>query len=333
MSASEDFLRIEGFKEVFQPLLPRAEFAGKSFAGDSLEETLNFNAHISTENIFQDSIYELKDVESFIHFTSLQGIFSVLNSGYFRMSEFGHLEDKREILYGASVFGVDPIFNFNYKSIEDLKRNIFCFSSCIANENTKKNNYMWHIYANKRNGGFIEFEMNPWNPFFYNIGKVLYGKKGLAPLESLKDRAIDFYNKNNFFPERFIELMLDVQALHKSEKYSSEEEIRIIYKIEDNPFGDIDTVYRDINSQNELKKFNKLYIDTRNPYLKNKNPEQSVRSILYYYPSIKIKNITLGIDIHSRDKREILDELKKYQKEYEFSISYIDEENDIHSIG
>ena len=80
--------------KVFKELLPNSTFLPRYYAGDT-------GGRFSYTDLFTGTDYEQDKNTLFCHFTSLQGLISILNNGYLRMSEFNHLIDINEIQYGS----------------------------------------------------------------------------------------------------------------------------------------------------------------------------------------------------------------------------------------
>src|SRR5260221_6194725 len=89
------------YLEIINKVLPYARAASSSVWGSPDVEPRSFEGKISTDMLFKDSPYEYTGDGNFIHFSSLQGLINILNSGYLRMSEFGNLIDNQELIYGA----------------------------------------------------------------------------------------------------------------------------------------------------------------------------------------------------------------------------------------
>lgn len=323
------------YSEVINKILPHAREASSFVLGSPDIEPKSFEGKISTDMLFKDSPYEYGGDGNFIHFSSLQGLITILNSGYLRMSEFGNLLDKQELIYGAKVFEGHPLFKLD---ISALKQNIFCLSACEANDLTKRNHFMWEVFASEGNGVIIEYKLTKKNPYSFILGKVQYGLSKLQPLELLRDLAIDFHKKKDFFPSNFMEVIMELQAFHKAKKYEIENEVRMFFR-EDKPLHEEHsflTIYKDINSKNEIKYFNKLFLKGRHEFINDeaisKIPEDKILDIA---PQIEITNIILGFNLSIENKLDIMKHLLKLKEKhhYEFRISHITLEDEIFQLA
>lgn len=319
-------------KTVINPILPNARFARSFMNGYSLAQDLNyFSAKLVPDNLFKGSDYEYGGDGQFIHYSSLQGLKAILDSGYLRMSEFGNLIDKNELNYGADLFKSNPDFQYDKINIDDLKSNVFSLSVCESSENTKRDNLMWEIYGDKGKGIIIEFKLTKKDPKFFILGKVLYGENAKKPLYELKKRSEDYLKgKNKVFPNNFPELIVELQSFHKSRIYEGEREVRLLFK-NDLEFSS-DTVYKDFNSSQEVKFFNKLFLKGRHPLsCEVENSTEDDYSYFDEFPQIEIKNLILGFNISVENKvaiTELLSEIK-LQHNYDFEVFQINSEKEI----
>lgn len=323
--------------EVIKAVFPHAKFSQMGMTGSPYVAPNSFKAKISGENLFKDSPYEYKGNGKFIHFTTLFALKSILDNGWIRMSEFGNLMDKNELFYGAKVFENDELFIPQINTIDDLKSNVFCLSACESNDKTQRDAFMWDTYGDKGKGVYIEYEFTCKELYSHVFGEVQYGLNALEPLRQLKYLSEKFKNENeNFFPERFLDLILEIQALHKSKRYSYENEVRVLFKKDKSKYEEHEhsSIYQDLNSNQEVKYFSKIYLKGRNALLTEENlKKESQKEILKHYPQIEIKKVVLGYNISVEKKVEImqfLDKIKREEKnKYEFDLYQITDELEI----
>ena len=327
----KDFKRIDQFvSKVIHPVLPNAKLKQSFISGSSIEVPItNFEGKLSSSKLFKETDYEYKGDGKFIHYTSLLGLKAILDSGFIRMSEFGNLIDKNELHYAASVFSENPIFRFDKTTTEQLKDSVLCLSACESNESTKKNDLMWEQYGDKGKGAIIEFELTKMNPNDFVLGKIQYGTEGLKPLFDIKKLAENYISTHGvIFPNNFQEFILELQSFHKSKRYEGEGEIRLLMK--KNTSFPAETIYQDINSNQEVKYFNKLYFKGRHEFLNAANFEEE-DELLDEFPQVEIKNIILGFNISVENKVNIttfLHEIKVIHN-YEFEVLQITNEKEI----
>lgn len=330
-----DLGKVDSFlKDVICPTFPKAEFERTSMISAFDKPATSFTGKLSPSNLFEETVYEYKGNDKFLHYTSLFGVKAILETGFLRMSEFGNLIDKKELQYGAKIFQDNPLFQFNEEVLEQLKNNLFCLSACESNESTKRDSFMWEVYADKGKGVLLEFELTKKKPNRFLLGKVQYGEEALQPLKNIKARAEKFVQENNFFfVNNFLPLLMEIQSFHKAKRYNVEQEIRFFLKEEKKAHQEhtLKSIYRDINSNHELKYFNRLYLKGRHPFLDSSHREDE---IFNEFPQIEIKNIILGFNISEKNKIDLADFLCNLKNEYryDFKISQICDEGIIKEI-
>ncbi len=324
------------YSEVLNKVLPHARSAQNFVFGSPDHIPTTFESKISTENLLKDSPYFYDGKNDYIHFTDLQSLFAILSVGYIRMSEFGNLIDKHELIYGAKVFEDEPLFQFNESELEQLKENVFCFSMSEYSEKTITNPFMWEAYAKKNNGVCIRFKLTKPDPYTFIIGKVLYGRDNLAPLIQLKELILNYHPRAKMFPSEILKLIMELESLHKAKKYNIENEVRLLLRRDKSKYKehDLETIYKDINSRDEVKYFNKLFLKGRHELLE-RNLKQSIGleedKIFNIFPQIEITNIVLGNALTISNKLNIFDLLNKTKEsfKYDFIISHYTQEEEI----
>lgn len=315
-------LKSKYLKEVVQPLLPNAKYKFTIQAGDFLTTSDTFNGALSTEEIFKKSNYEYKGEERFLHFTSLTSLDAIIKSGYFRMSDFTNLSDKTELNFASLVFEDDKYFKLNEEIIDEEKRKLFCLSVCENTTETIQNTFMWNEYGNKGAGVIIDFSLNCSKSHRFSLGHIKYGKKELQVIKDLKQRFIDFKEENTFSPNNPVQMITLLLAFHKSLKYASEKELRIIFT--DNGLELVKTKYPTIeptiNNNNQATSFNKIFLKGRSSF------EVSDENL---FPEIKINRIILGYNLSYEEKEgaiSLFNSLKDKNIELDFDIYHINDD-------
>jgi hypothetical protein len=317
---------------VIKQVFPNARFASNSMFGSPDVAPNSFNGILSPENLFKDTLYEYKGNGKFIHFTSLLALNSILDKGWLRMSEFRNLIDQNELLYASKVFTDNPLFTPQIETLNNIKENIFCLSACEANSETETDLYLWEVYGNKGKGVFIEYEFSDPKPYHHIFGKVRYGDLELAQLRNLKSLFEQFrYNNNNFSPGKFIELIIEAQAFHKSDKYSLEKEVRMLLRVDKQQYEEHKDlkIYQDINSNQEIRYFSKLFLKGRHSFLTRENIENiGLENIIRITPQVEIRKIVIGYNVSIENKVDIMFFLQKVKKShnYDFELWHINEE-------
>lgn len=304
--------------EVFKIVLPNSHF----LSGCHSQKIVG---HFSYNNLFAKTRYEVDLYDSFIHFTSLQALSSILNNGWFRLSEFRHFEDKNELHYASRIFNDDSFQIKNKKILDVHKQNCFALSASLFSDDNIKNKHMWDGYGNKGEGVVIRFKINHYKESKFLLGKIQYGQENLGSILSLNKLAEKFKLENqgfvyDDFPERIIELL----AFHKSADYYLENEIRLFLKKtkEEYEKHKHEAIYEDITPKNEVRYFFKMFLEERKSILELEINDQEVSDEYFqFYPTIQIEEITLGYKLEN--KIEIFQFLNSIKERfnYKFKLS------------
>jgi hypothetical protein len=172
--------------------------------------------------IFNGTSYKLKS-NTFVHFTSLKALHSILNENALRLYCMNSLNDPNE--YG---YYINEAF-IEIGNIDKIKENTFVLSMCYAQELEEDNALnLWRLYGDNGNGVAIVFEINLPNVNEVEelfIGKVLYKKPKLKP----------FFQKNIEYEKatnqkiNVLELMRIPACFHKDAAFKIENEIRLMH--------------------------------------------------------------------------------------------------------
>lgn len=314
--------------EVFKIIFPKSTYLQAYYAGRIVGK---FNY----KGLFEKTNYEISKDESFIHFTSLQTLTSILNNGYFRLSEFRHFDDLEELHYASKIFSDIDSLKPNGKNIDTQKENFFALSACLVTEKTLKNSFMWEKYGNKGKGVIIQFKLNYDKTFKFLLGKVQYGEDGLKNIIYLKKLAEKFRDENggftyDDFPERIIEFL----AFHKQDKYISENEVRFFFNEKKQKYDkhNHESIYEDVTYNNEVRYFFKTFLTERKSVLQGKiNDEKISKEYFEHYPTIEIESIILGNNLDLARKVKIFQLLSviKSKYNYNFELHQLTDENTI----
>ncbi len=219
------------------------------------------------QNAFKDFDSNIKDVKKVHHYTSVPGLFNILESGVIRFSNINSQNDPREIEFGLKVirwiiedkFGLESKI---LKQIDDHKKtmkdqyaeilnNIFIFST-----STEKDSYQqWINYSDSGAGLSLAFDRErlfttinnkmSGKIFFYTYPiQYYYEDKNNSDYKNVSDFEIksfeeivaklidDLFNKkninsDNIESERYILLIL-LASLIKDKFHKDEKEIRYL---------------------------------------------------------------------------------------------------------
>jgi hypothetical protein len=303
-------------QEVFKKVFPKSTYLQAYFGG-------KIAGKFDYKNLFEETDYEISKDQSFIHYTSLQALTSILNNGYFRWSEFRHFEDIEELHYASKIFDDIDSLKSNGERINDQKGNCFALSACLNTEKTRKNPFMWEKYGNKGKGVIIQFKINYDEIFNFLLGKVQYGEDGMKYLVNLKKLAEKFrLNNDGFTYDHFPERIMEFLAFHKQEKYLSENEVRFFFrksKSKDDKHNH-PSIYEDITYNNEVRYFFKTFLTERKSILELEiNDEDNRNEYFKLYPTIEIEEIILGNNLEIERKVEIFQLLEILQIKYNYN--------------
>jgi len=289
--------------EIVKPIFPGAEYG--------------YEFELMFENLFKKTKYEYFGDNKFLHFTSTQNLKSILESGYLRMSDFNNLVDNNELVYGLKVFNE----SITCENTNKTKSEVFCLSACKSEEETQKDLFMWKEYAKNGSGVSIEYVIDIPNSIHFTLGEIRYGKDGLKQLHDLRSVYENHPLKTDFNLHNFVQSNPVLMSFNKSKKFTSEKEVRLFFRyVKGNwlgiDFGDI--IYKDINSNNDVRNFMKIFIKQ-----KTKKLEEPLRSFVERsFPQIDIKRITLGFNLSNEQRvglKNYFLELKQ-KHNYEFEI-------------
>lgn len=188
--------------------------------------------------------------------------------------------------------------------IQNIKQNVFCLSSCLYNNDTIRDPFMWEMYSKGGSGAAIVFEVENIK-YDILLGKVQYGSKKLSIINDLLERLELYGKKNdNFLPNNLYEMMSDIFCFHKANKFNRENEIRLlvgdskpsVYDKHNNLF--IEEV---INSNNQVRYIYKLLLKERiKDWFHKKYPDRNditLEELQNELPKIKIKEIIVGYNV------------------------------------
>lgn len=224
-----------------------------------------------------ESDYYLKDENQFIHFCSAKKMYSIINSGQIRLYNLSHQNDKDEFKFAAQLLGESPL------ACEKIRRRIYSLSMCRSE--TEADLTLWRLYGDDTKGVGLKLKIvnNPFYWMQYHLSQIYYGN--IEKLLTYKSRKDEFEKTNKF---RFIIGLERFLGFHKSEHYSVEKEVRLIYvhKNRENPFSFL-TKTIDPNTLPEY-----ISINLFNNYIYN---EGQISDICHMdKPIIEIEEIVLG---------------------------------------
>lgn len=129
--------------------------------------------------------------DDFIHFTSLDSLFGILNSRHLRLYNLLNMDDKFELEYARnelSFFKPDK----EDKDKEELYSFSMCSSNVILNEEPKKKKHLlWKLYGKDGNGVIIRLkianDLDNW--YNYYLTKCFYDLENFGAIIELNEKT------------------------------------------------------------------------------------------------------------------------------------------------
>lgn len=325
----------EFLDRVFKPYFPKIKYNSiLTFGGES--PPTSFEGELSKDCLFDETDYKLETKNELIHFTTLQGLDSILESGYLRLSSIENLNDELEMTLGLNILKENIKIDISEDDLTNIKQNIFCLSSCLNTPETITDTYMWQNYSNGGSGAVIVFEVENTNTDLL-FGKVQYGNNKLSVFKQLTNKVFDFKSEfGDFMPDNLYEMMSNIFCFHKANKFHRENEVRLlisdkkysIYNEHNNLF-----IEKVINGSNELRYIYKLVLKERIEDWYNKNyshrSDITIEDAHKELPKICVKKIILGYNV--KEPYNIIEHLnnKKLKLNMKFQVGYMNNELEI----
>lgn len=168
---------------------------------------------------FKGSSYNETDKNSFVHFTSVNALISMLSEGFVHLGTLNHANDPQEILFGMSAF---ESLKENHIELSDQK-DVFSLSMC--DEEAINDLNLWRFYGGNGNGVAVHFRIENdsenWDRF--HLSKVYYGDFNETGLYEYLNCLENSPYKHRLYPQ-----VVPLLAFHKSRVYQSELEYRLL---------------------------------------------------------------------------------------------------------
>ncbi|MEK7226759.1 MAG: DUF2971 domain-containing protein [Bacteroidota bacterium] len=300
---------IKGANKFFPELDFSSSFS--MYAGNEPTSTkFEFGNH---DAAIKNSLYRINSEQTFIHFTTIDSLFNILNTAQLRLYNLYNLNDPKEFRYALSNAGIKQ----NEINLEYYKRNMFLTSFCSYNMKEQDEDYnMWRLYGGDGNGVGLVFGIedyqNHWNEVYF--GKVHYGNSNEA-FNNLK-AFIDYhhsFNNDHKILDTYPTWIPVMCMLHKDKIWEIEKECRLFafcpfdeYTFESNPgiknYLMYDHINHCINKKGEKVAY--THIPLNLPKIKEefqkklKNIEGGAESLFSSFPHFKLKRIVLGYNLN-----------------------------------
>jgi hypothetical protein len=284
------------FREVLNKFFPKAQLKSSTIWESGVIKPDFFDGEISTYNLFEQTPYEYKGHNRFIHFTSSEKLKAILKSGYLRMASLDSLEDDEEVHFAAKV--IDP--NCTYE-LGVASENLFSLSACESSHSNITNENMWMEYGDKHAGCILEYSFSKMELFRMNFGVIKYGKDEISDLKQLAIVSKRFYDEFGYTITKLPVFLKNILAFHKKQFYDFEREIRLLFEPlhirNDDFFG------YEFCDKKGIKTYYKLPFKERNELPENTSFDLETK--LHHYPQIELKRVILGAKTSKTELKEI----------------------------
>ena len=329
---------VKEYLSSLESFYPGIRYVGRS-STYSGEQPYNCRLNLSLRNSnVKETSYEASDQKYVIHYTSsLQNLFSILNSGFLRLSNLASLSDPQELRYMAKeVNWLEP------SQLDFFRKAFHSASFCGVGDLSQPDNFpMWRLYGGDGYGTAIVFEiLNPTSDWHkYMLAKVQYGSsfERVKYIEFMRFHS-KFQMDNNRPIRDWPEAIVAFMSMHKNEIWDYEEEIRLI-----SYYAYDDYTLKSLPAQNQASKLKHALAHNGKPYSylelplygsskyfnleKFYNEDGFNESFFQSMPILKIKKIVLGYH-HSIDTvlncEDVVSHISKtYGHHIEIGTSYI----------
>lgn len=267
MNEKENSKLINEFEDELFKIYPSFQFGYSSgSSGDGILTSQQYEFLVWQKALW-DSCYDFKPQREFIHYTSLESLYGILNSGEIRLYDLNSLNDPYEFNFIIKKLNI----SFDEKQVQHFKQSLFITSLCTYDEKNPDNFDMWRLYGNNGSGVAIVFEIlnseDNWRHFL--LGKIQYGADNDSTVSIQK--AIDLINfyvtKKGMILDRIPELIGYLLMLHKNEIWKVENEYRLGIYAGNRPYSLTKEFLFDHHIDNFIKK--------RFSFFMNRNKSQS----------------------------------------------------------
>lgn len=310
-------------KQVLNKFFPKAHLSSSTIWESEVIKPVFFDGQISTYNIFDQTPYEYKGQNRFIHFTSLEKLKAIIETGYLRMASLDSLQDAEEVHFAGRV--IDPNY---YNELDIASENLFSLSACESSFSNIANNEMWMTYGDKHAGCILEYSFTKMELFRMNFGVIRYGEENLSDLKKLVSWSHSFYEAYDFSVSELPIFLRTILSFHKNQSYNFEREIRLL-------FEPVLT-----NALHKDPRFEPVFCDKKGikwyfkiPFNeKNKLPENSdfdLETKLHHSPQIELKRIILGQDTTLKNISTVETLIRQYFPNSSINIEKISKFHDV----
>ena len=262
----------------------------------------------------KNSFFYYNEANDFIHFTSLENLYSLFNSRFLRLYNLNNMDDKMEFDYGKKIL------NFP-ETKEPYKEQIFSLSMCNAKSilsNKTNEHLLWKLHGRDGNGIVIRFkflnDLSRWKNF--HLSEVFYDDKQLKKASHLLPiQKLHSLTKKHLLDAR-------ICCFIKHPIYKFENEIRLIFE---NRERNRTTLSKDgivkfpIIYKDKFQSSKQIYYFQLPIWNFDKNEDSYVVPDMvdskYEKPKILITEIEIGYRIPNSDFKNIKSKINEIDKE------------------
>jgi hypothetical protein len=304
-------LYVEGAKRFF----PNIKFssAHSLFSGSSKKPSsgiIELDYSFIKKEFFSD-----RDKQTFIHYTSIDSLFNILNTSNVRLYNCIKSNDKREIEYGLR----NANFDYSDELVYNLKKSHFILSGTLSQMSKLEDFNLWRLYGKDGYGAALEFEVdrkiNKW--IGITCGKVDYGNRSDKSnnISGFLKYHMDFQDKYKLFQN--LPSIIPMLALFvKNEIWSIENEFRIVascqykfhnlevkeFESESNPVLN-SSLFHEVNPFGEIVSFLNLPITLNginNTIVESPFQKGKFYNTIDYNPNLILKKVIFGPNVNKR---------------------------------
>jgi len=256
----------------------------------------------------------------FIHFTSLDSLFSILNSGHLRLYNLLNMDDKLELEYARKALLLKT------NSDEKIKEQLYSFSMCsskeiLEEEPKKKKHLLWKLHGKDGNGVIIRLkrmnELTTWRSYY--LTKCFYDLEVFSAIKELNEITNQEILENKL--ACFIKLPI----------YDFEKEIRLVFDMANSEkhfdTNTLTTTYPKIypDKLNKSDKISYFQLPLYNFYKDNDKAAYPLLSDFvgekYETPKMSITEIILGYRYNDNDLKNLKERINTFDSTINVKMS------------
>lgn len=272
-------------KEVLNKFFPRVYLRSSEVYESEGKFINSFSGEISSYNLFNQTLYEYKGRNLFLHFTKIENLLKIIESGNLWMSTLDSLEDEEELHYAGRYL------DSNYRSeLSSACENLFSLSACESTEVNIQSEHMWTHYGGNHSGCIIEYSFTLMDIYKMNFGHIRYGDSELKELDHISRLSNEFFSTFGYKVSNLPLFLRKILAFHKTDCFQLESEIRLLFEpdiiLPNERFEYISC------DKKGYRRVYKLPFKERNKL--PENPNFDLETKLHHYPQIELKRVVLG---------------------------------------